>query len=216
MRENYDKKMMEILQELPKDKVPQLLLHTCCAPCSSSVIARLSEYFSITVFYYNPNIEPKEEYLKRKNEQIRFLKEFPSVHPISFLDADYEPEVFLQMAKGFELEPEGGKRCHACYRLRLQKTAEVAKAKNFDFFTTSLTVSPYKNSQVINQIGKDLASIYQVPYLYSDFKKQDGYLKSILYSKQYQLYRQDYCGCRYSIYQKEEVSRDKQTLNEKI
>lgn len=199
MKENYHKKMLEIIDSISKrESVPTLLLHTCCAPCSTTVIERLSKFFSITVFYYNPNIEPYEEYLKRKQEQIRFLREYPAKHPISFFDCDWQNEDFIKIAKGLESEKEGGLRCHACYRLRLQKTAEVAREKGFDYFTTSLTISPYKNSQVINKIGKDLESQYQISYLYSDFKKENGYLESIQNSKKYKLYRQDYCGCHYS------------------
>lgn len=199
MKENYHKKMLEIMQDLAKrNEVPTLLLHTCCAPCSTTVIQRLSGFFHITVFYYNPNIEPREEYIKRKNEQIRFLKEYPSQNPVQFLDCDWDNEVFQQMAIGYEKEPEGGARCHKCYHLRLEKTAQLAKEKGFDFFTTSLTISPYKNSQIINQIGSLLEEKYQISYLYSDFKKENGYLESIKNSKEYHLYRQDYCGCLFS------------------
>lgn len=199
MKENYHKKMMEMIDQITSEgKLPSLLLHTCCAPCSTTVIERLSQFFSITVFYYNPNIEPYDEYLKRKKAQIRFLKEYSKERSISFLDCDWQHEDFSKITKGLEQEREGGLRCHACYRLRLQKTAEVAKEKGFDYFTTSLTISPYKNSQIINQIGKELEHIYHISYLYSDFKKEDGYLKSIQNSKKYRLYRQDYCGCHYS------------------
>lgn len=199
MKENYHKKMLEILEELKgASKVPTLLLHTCCAPCSTTVIKRLSEYFQITVFYYNPNIEPFDEYLKRKREQIRFLKEYQAKYPIAFLECDWENESFRKMAEGLETSREGGARCHKCYYLRLEKTAFEAKKGNFDFFTTSLTISPYKNSQVMNQIGSVLEEKYGVKYLYSDFKKENGYLESIQNSKEYNLYRQDYCGCLFS------------------
>ncbi len=199
MKENYHKKMLEIISENQKKQIiPTLLLHTCCAPCSTTVIARLSSHFNITVFYYNPNIEPYEEYLKRKSEQIRFLEEFESVNPINFLDCDWDNDSFLEMAVGLEDEPEGGKRCHKCYYHRLLKTAEIAKEQNFDYFTTSLTISPYKNSQVINKIGEQLQKQYGASYLFSDFKKENGYLESIMNSKKYELYRQDYCGCHYS------------------
>lgn len=199
MKENYHKKMLEIISENQKKQIiPTLLLHTCCAPCSTTVIARLSSHFNITVFYYNPNIEPYEEYLKRKSEQIRFLEEFESVNPINFLDCDWDNDSFLEMAVGLEDEPEGGKRCHKCYHLRLLKTAEIAKEQSFDYFTTSLTISPYKNSQVINKIGEQLQKQYGASYLFSDFKKENGYLESIMNSKKYELYRQDYCGCHYS------------------
>lgn len=196
MKENYHLKMKEILKNL--EGVPTLLLHTCCAPCSTTAIQRLSNSFFVTVFYYNPNIFPKEEYLHRKEEQIRFLKEYPSKYPIAFLDCDYDPNSFFDIAKGHEDDVEGGTRCHLCYRLRMEKTAQVAKEHHFDYFATSLTVSPYKNSEVINQIGSELEEKYSIFYLYSDLKKEDGYKESIAASKRYQLYRQDYCGCVYS------------------
>ncbi len=205
MKENYHKKMLEIIsknQEL--GRVPTLLLHTCCGPCSTTVIHRLAKYFKITVFYYNPNIEPYEEYLKRKREQIRFLKEYPAENPVSFLDCDWDNLSFLEAAKGFEEEKEGGIRCHKCYYLRLAKTAQMAEEKRFDYFTTSLTISPYKNSQVINKIGSALEAQFASSYLYSDFKKENGYLESIHFSKEYDLYRQDYCGCHFSFHKENE------------
>lgn len=196
---NYDLKLTEIIKENElKQKVPTLLLHTCCAPCSSAVLLRLADYFKITVFYYNPNISPKEEYEKRKQEQIRFLQEFKTKHKISFLDCDYEEERFNEIAKGLEKEKEGGSRCFKCYHLRLEKTALIAKQNHFDYFGTSLTVSPYKNAAKINEIGEYLAKKHNINFLFSDFKKNDGYKKSILMSKEYDLYRQDYCGCIYS------------------
>lgn len=199
MKENYHKKMLEIVEKVKEqDEIPTLLLHTCCAPCSTTVIERLSQYFLITVFYYNPNIEPQEEYLKRKKEQIRFLQEFSSIHPIQFLDCDWDNMDFKEIAKGYEMGLEGGERCHRCYDLRLWKTALKAQELQFDFFTTSLTISPYKNSQIINQLGAKLEQEYGVSYLFSDFKKENGYLESIQNSKKYDLYRQDYCGCFYS------------------
>lgn len=208
---NFDQKMMEIIEKVQKkEEVPTLLLHTCCAPCSSAVLLRLADYFQITVFYYNPNIEPYEEYVKRKEEQKRFLKEFQTKYPISFLDCDYEHEAFLRASKGLEKEKEGGSRCFVCYRLRLEKTAQKALENGFTYFGTSLTVSPYKNAQKINELGEDLALKYQVSFLYSDFKKHDGYKKSIEMSKQYRLYRQDYCGCSFS---KEEREVSKQIKN---
>lgn len=201
--------MEQIILEIEKKKVvPTLLLHTCCAPCSTAVIARLANFFKITVFYYNPNIEPYEEYLKRKEEQQRLLKIFPSKYPLSFLDCDYENEKFHEMAKGLEEEKERGPRCFKCYRLRLEKTALKAKENHFDYFGTSLTVSPYKNAQKLNEIGLELAKEYNISYLVSDFKKEDGYRKSIMYSKEYQLYRQDYCGCIYSKKEREEKKHE--------
>ncbi|MCI8575452.1 MAG: epoxyqueuosine reductase QueH [Bacilli bacterium] len=199
MKENYHKKMLEILNQIKEsDSIPTLLLHTCCAPCSTTVIQRLSDYFQITVIYYNPNIEPEDEYLKRKSEQIRFLREYPAKNKITFFENDWDNEAFKKISLGYENELEGGVRCHRCYYLRLEKTAQIAQQKHFDYFTTSLTISPYKNSQIINQIGKVLEDKYGVAYLYSDFKKENGYLESIQNSKEYGLYRQDYCGCLFS------------------
>lgn len=202
---NYDCLMEKIIMEnRAKSRVPTLLLHTCCAPCSSAVIERLAQDFKITVFYYNPNIEPYEEYLKRKEEQKKFLKVFPSPNPLNFLDCDYENEEFKKLALGLEKEKEGGPRCFRCYRLRLLKTAQKAKELGFDYFTTSLSISPYKNAQKLNEIGLELEQVCGVSYLVSDFKKNDGYKKSILFSKEYNLYRQDYCGCVYSKKERDE------------
>ena len=189
---NYDKEMIKIISNL--DYKPKLLLHSCCAPCSTAVIERLKDYFDITIIYYNPNIEPFDEYEKRKNEQIKIIKEYN----LKYLDCDYENNVFHEMSKGLESIPERGIRCHKCYRLRLLYTAKKAKENNFEFFSTTLTVSPYKLSNVINEIGLDLANIYNVTYLVSDFKKQNGYKRSIELSNKYNLYRQNYCGCIYS------------------
>ncbi len=179
-------------------QVPQLLLHSCCAPCSSHVISVLHEYFDITVFYYNPNIEPYAEYEKRKEEEKRFLKEFPAMHKLELLDCDYDNDQFHQLVKGYEREPEGGARCFLCYEQRMDLTAKTAKEKGFDYFATTLTVSPYKNSAKLNEIGAKLEGKYQIPYLFSDFKKKNGYKHSIELSKEYGLYRQDYCGCVFS------------------
>ena len=163
------------------------------------VITYLKDYFDITILYYNPNIEPYQEYLKRKNEQIRLIKEL-NLPNLDFLDIDYHNEDYREKIKGHEKDLEGGERCHLCYHLRLEKTATLAKEKGYEYFGTTLTVSPYKNAQVLNKIGEELASIYNVKWLYSDFKKKDGYKKSILLSKEYNLYRQDYCGCEFSNY----------------
>lgn len=208
-KKNYDKWMQEIIEKNQElEIVPTLLLHTCCAPCSSAVIERLSKYFRITVFYYNPNIEPLEEYLKRKEEQKRFLSEVTTPYPISFLDCDYEHEEFIQLSKGLENEKEGGPRCLKCYRLRLLKTALKAQEFHFDYFGTSLTVSPYKNAQALNQIGEELQKKFNVKYLYSDFKKRNGYKRSTELSKDYHLYRQDYCGCSFSKAQREQEKKN--------
>lgn len=193
---NYDKLRMDIINNL--DHVPNLLLHSCCAPCSSYVITSLTPYFDITIIYYNPNIEPYEEYNKRKEEEIRLIKEIPHHHKLNILDCDYNPEVFHVLASGLEDIPEGGKRCFKCYAERLEYTAKKALELNYEYFGTTLSVSPYKNSLKINEIGEALASKYHVKFLYADFKKNNGYLKSIELSHQYNLYRQDYCGCIYS------------------
>ena len=192
MNINYNEEMKKIIKELNGNN--KLLLHSCCGPCSTAVIERLKDYFDITVLYYNPNIEPFEEYLKRKEEQLKVLKEYN----IKFMDIDYLNEEYRNKVVGYEKEPENGARCHICYRLRLEKTAKLAKENNFDYFATTLTVSPYKNSQVLNAIGKDIEELIKVKFLYSDFKKKEGYKLSIELSKKYNLYRQNYCGCKYS------------------
>lgn len=192
MKKKYDEILLEIIKNL--DKKPKLLLHSCCAPCSSYVITYLKDYFNITIFYYNPNISPKEEYEKRKREQIRLIKKLG----VSFLDCDYDNDKYEEVICGLENEPERGKRCTKCFNLRLGYTAEEAQKNNFDFFGTTLTVSPYKNSDLINEIGEKLEKKYNIKWLYSDFKKKEGYKKSIELSKKYNLYRQNYCGCIYS------------------
>lgn len=193
---NYQIELEKELEKI-KDKKPKLLLHVCCAPCSSYVLTYLSNYFDITVLYYNPNISPIEEYQKRLNEEKRLIKELNKEN-IHIMECNYDNEEFENIAKGLEEVPEGGIRCHKCYNLRIEKTAQIAKENNFDYFTTTLTISPLKNSQVLNKIGKDLSEKYDVKYLYSDFKKKEGYKTSIILSKKYNLYRQNYCGCRYS------------------
>ena len=199
-KRNYQRELDSLIENLKKEgKVPRLLLHSCCAPCSSYVLEYLSQYFSITVFYYNPNIYPPEEYGKRVEEQQRFIRELPVKHTVSFLEGPYEQERFYEMAKGLELSPEGGERCFKCYRLRLEEAAEMAKAGGFDYFTTTLSISPMKNAEKLNEIGGYLGEAYGVPYLYSDFKKKNGYQRSTELSKEYGLYRQDYCGCVYSM-----------------
>ncbi|MCI6763623.1 epoxyqueuosine reductase QueH [bacterium] len=192
MNINYNEEMKKIISNL--DDHNKLLLHSCCGPCSSSVIERLRDYFDITVIYYNPNIEPKEEYEKRKSEQLRLLNELG----IKFMDIDYLNNEYHEKVKGYENEPENGLRCPLCFELRLDKTASKAKENNFDYFGTTLTVSPHKNSKIINEIGLKLEEKYEVKFLLSDFKKEDGYKRSIELSKKYDLYRQDYCGCLYS------------------
>ncbi len=195
MKENYNNLFKNEVANF--DKKHSILLHSCCAPCSSHVISVLKDYFDITILYYNPNISPIQEYEKRKQEQINFIKQLDC--GIKIMDCDYDNDVYEECIKGLENEKEGGARCLKCFRLRLEKTAKLASINNFDYFCTTLTVSPYKNSQVINSIGKELMNIYNVKWLYSDFKKEEGYKHSIVLSKQYNLYRQDYCGCIYSI-----------------
>ena len=193
MKRNYEILMQEQLKNIPQGE--RLLIHSCCAPCSSACLERLKEYFQITVLYYNPNIDDREEYEKRKAEQIRFLQETGWAE---FLDCDHEAEAFLNMAKGLEAEPERGKRCYLCYELRLKRTAELAKENGFSYFATTLTLSPYKNAEWLNEIGEKLGSMYELNYLYTDFKKKGGYHRSIELSNTYNLYRQDFCGCKFS------------------
>ena len=193
---NYQLELEKELKKI-KDTKPKLLLHVCCAPCSSYVLTYLSDYFDITVLYYNPNISPIEEYQKRLNEEKRLIKELNKEN-IHIMECKYDNETFNEIAKGLEDAPEGGIRCYKCYTLRIEETARIAKEKNFDYFTTTLTISPLKNSQVLNKIGRELEEKYNVKYLYSDFKKKEGYKTSIILSKKYNLYRQNYCGCKYS------------------
>ena len=184
-----------MLKELERGKGKKLLLHSCCAPCSSYCLQETAKSLAVTVFYYNPNLDSREEYEKRKSEQIRFLRETGLA---GILDCDYSPEDFTAAVRGLEGEPEGGARCAKCFRLRLARTAREAKAGGFDYFGTTLTVSPLKNAALVNRIGLELQEEYGVAYLPSDFKKRDGYRQSVLLSQRYGLYRQNYCGCVYS------------------
>lgn len=209
----------ETIKELKnKNIVPTLLLHSCCAPCSSAVLKKLSPYFNITIFYYNPNISPQKEYEKRKQEEINFInklnrtKEFNNICEIKFLDCDYNNKIFFSSVKGLEDEPEGGKRCKVCYKLRLEETAKIAKQNNFEYFSTTLSVSPYKNSQLLNEIGKFLSEEYNIKYLFSDFKKENGYKTSIELSKSHGLYRQDYCGCVFSLKERLNYIKNKEVI----
>ncbi|MBE5919325.1 MAG: epoxyqueuosine reductase QueH [Pseudobutyrivibrio ruminis] len=196
---NYQKELDKLIIKFTEEgQVPSLLLHSCCAPCSSYCIEYLSQFFYVTVFYYNPNIYPDEEYYHRVKEQQRFIKEFPTKYPVKFIEGDYDKSSFYEIAKGLEKEPEKGKRCHRCYDLRLRRTAAVAKEKGFDFFSTTLTISPMKDSQVLNEIGASIGKELGVDWLYSDFKKREGYKRSTEISREYDMYRQDYCGCVYS------------------
>ena len=209
MRTNYDKQMQEIIAELERTRkvdapAPRLLLHSCCAPCSSSVLEQLAAHFRVTVLYYNPNIYPREEYEFRKAEQKAFIRTYPFANPVDFLDCEYEPAQFYEAVKGLEREPERGGRCTVCYRLRLHRTAQEAARGGFDFFATTLTLSPLKDPERLNRIGQEEAQALEKEgagprYLPSDFKKRNGYLRSIEITKACGMYRQDYCGCEYSL-----------------
>jgi len=196
---NYQKELDKLLIRLKKEeRVPTLLLHCCCAPCSSYVLEYLSEYFQITVFFYNPNIDPESEYTKRILELQRLISSMNLKHPVSFIAGQYDSDRFYEMARGLEHVKEGGERCFKCYELRLREAAEIAKEGGFEYFTTTLSISPHKNAQKLNEIGKRLAEEYGVEYLLSDFKKKNGYKRSIELSEEYGLYRQNYCGCVFS------------------
>lgn len=196
---NYQKRLDNIIENNKReDLLPSLLLHSCCAPCSSYTIEYLSSYFKISVLYYNPNISPREEYEKRKAEQIRLIKSLPVKNAVSFVDCDYDCNEFFEIARGYENCREGGERCFRCYELRLRKAAEEAEKGGCDYFCTTLSISPLKNAQKINEIGERLSEKYGVLWLPSDFKKREGYKRSIELSKEYSLYRQNFCGCVYS------------------
>lgn len=235
---NYQKELDKIIDRITEEMTggtagkpiqpPRLLLHSCCAPCSSYVLEYLRAHFRITVFYYNPNISRETEYRKRMEEQKRLIEAYnkaaghcadvdkscqrigepaeklSAAYPIAVVEGDYEPERFYEIAKGLEQCPEGGERCFACYAQRLRKTAELASAGRYDYFTTTLTISPLKNAAKLNEIGERLAEEYHVRWLPSDFKKKGGYQRSIILSKEYDLYRQDYCGCVYSEQERKE------------
>lgn len=199
MMRNYQKELDKILENLQeKETVPVLLLHSCCAPCSSYCLEYLSKYFRITLFYYNPNISPKEEYEKRVEEQKRLIGELNTVYPITFLEGAYEPEKYFAMVKGLEKEPERGARCTVCFRMRLLEAAKAAKEIGADYFTTTLSVSPLKSAELLNEIGEEAGAAEGVSYLPSDFKKRNGYKRSVELSEEHQLYRQDFCGCVFS------------------
>lgn len=197
---NYQRELEKLIECLGKEeKVPKLLLHSCCAPCSSYVLEYLSNYFKITVFYYNPNIYPESEYTKRILEQQTLIAEMKTQHPVSFIAGSYDKERFYEMAKGMEHLKEGRERCFRCYELRLRESVKLALEGGFDYFATTLSISPLKNAAKLNEIGMRLAKEYGVSYLPSDFKKKNGYKRSIELSKKYGLYRQDYCGCEFSV-----------------
>lgn len=206
---NYQKELEKRIEEFKKEgRIPSLLLHSCCAPCSSYVLEYLSKYFHITVFYYNPNIYPAEEYDKRVHEQQHLIHAIEAGYPISFEAGAYDKERFYDMAKGLEEQKEGGSRCFKCYALRLEEAARMASEGGYDYFTTTLSISPLKNAQKLNEIGMSLARKYGTEYLVSDFKKKNGYQRSVELSKAYGLYRQDYCGCEFSYRERELYKRD--------
>lgn len=197
---NYQQELDNLIRrQADENCVPTLLLHSCCAPCSSYVLEYLSQHFKITLFYYNPNIYPQEEFRKRIEEQQKFIAGLTVKYPISFIGGEYIPADFYAITKGLENEPEGGARCFACYELRLKEAAVLAKEKGFDYFATTLSISPLKNAAKINEIGEKLEQAYNVKHLPSDFKKKGGYLRSIQLAKEYDLYRQNYCGCVFSL-----------------
>ena len=198
---NYDLEMEKQMSNLKEGDT--LLLHACCAPCSTACLERLANFFKVTVFYYNPNITDESEYKKRIEEIKKLLSLINPKYKVELLEGNYDPNKFFEMAKGLEKEPERGKRCYKCYEMRLEETAKIASKLGFNNFCTTLTLSPHKNANWINEIGEKLNKEYDSNYLYSDFKKKEGYKRSIELSKEYNLYRQDYCGCIYS-------KRDKQ------
>ena len=212
-KRNYQRELDRILdtiRERPASDghLPALFLHVCCAPCSSYVLEYLSRYFKITVFYYNPNIFPEEEYLRRVKEQQRLIREMPLPNSVCFLEGRFDPSEFYTAVRGLEHIPEGGERCRACFRLRLNETARLASERGFDYFTTTLTISPLKSAASLNEIGEALADEYRVRWLPSDFKKKNGYKRSVELSAEYGLYRQDYCGCVFSKREREKQKED--------
>ena len=198
-KENYQLSLERTLCSLEGlENKKTLLLHACCAPCSSYVLEYLSKYFDITLFFYNPNIYPEEEFRFREDELRRLIGEMPLPSGVNIISGRYEPSEFFDIARGYEELPEGDERCHRCYALRLEESARAAKEGGFDYFCTTLSISPYKNAEWLNSIGKEMSEKYGVGYLFSDFKKKNGYKRSCQLSEQYSLYRQDYCGCVFS------------------
>lgn len=209
LKRNYARELEAIVSRL-EGPAPSLLLHSCCAPCSSAVLEQLTPYFDVTILYYNPNISPQSEYEKRAAELTRLIEEMPLPRKPRLAPCAYDPEAFARAVKGLEDEPEGGARCLACYRLRLEEAAKTAQMLGLDYFTTTLSISPLKNAQALNQAGEELGARYGVRHLPADFKKKEGFKRSIELSRQYGLYRQDYCGCRYSRAQREREKREKE------
>ena len=210
---NYAKELERLIQKLQQEgKVPRLLLHACCAPCSSAVLEYLSQYFAITLLYYNPNIAPLEEYQKREAELRRLVSQMKFTHPVALLPCQYDGQAFVQAARGLEGEPEGGKRCEPCFRLRLRYAAQEAARLRFDYYTTTLSISPMKNAPLLNQLGEEIGREFGVAHLPSDFKKKDGYKRSVQLSKEYDLYRQDYCGCAFSKAQRQREKEEREEI----
>ena len=204
MVRNYSKELNKLMESLQRDgKRPSLLLHACCAPCSSAVLEQLTECFEVSVFFYNPNISPQSEFTKREDELERLIREMPAARDTKMIKTTYDPSAFYDAVRGMEDIPEGGERCFVCYRIRLEAAAKYAAEHGFDYFTSTLSISPLKNAAKLNEIGEELAKIYNVPHLPSDFKKKDGYKRSIILSKEYDLYRQDFCGCVFSKRERE-------------
>ncbi len=197
---NYQKELDNLIEKLVKQQLrPKLLIHSCCAPCSSYVLEYLSQYFEITIFYFNPNIYPEGEYNRRVEEQKQLIQAMPLTSKVKFCQGEYRPQEYYQAIKGLEKEPEGGDRCFVCYEMRLREAAQLAREGGYEYFTTTLSISPHKKSEKLNEIGSRLAAEFEVAYLPSDFKKKNGYKRSIELSKEYNLYRQDYCGCIFSM-----------------
>ena len=214
-KRNYQKELEKVLDSLQTSQnVPKLLLHSCCAPCSSYVLEYLSSWFEIEDFFYNPNISPQEEYRFRADELARLIREMPLQHPVHFIEGRYDPERFFAAARGLEQVPEGGERCMKCFALRLEEAALEAKNRNCAYFATTLTISPLKNAEQINRIGQEIAEQYGVAYLPSDFKKRNGYKRSLELSREYDLYRQNYCGCVFSRRAREAEHTEQQDRKE--
>lgn len=190
--------MEKIIKNISGEDKPKLLLHSCCGPCSSAVLERIEGYFDIDVFYYNPNIDSADEFYRRSDEQIKLVEDLGLDDKIDVKVIKYNHQDFLSYIKGFEKYEEGGARCFRCYRQRLEETAKYAAENNYDYFTTTLSISPHKNSQILNRLGKFLSEKYKVNYLFSDFKKKNGFKRSVELTDKFNMYRQDYCGCEFS------------------
>lgn len=213
MKINYQLELEKTIKEHQKNgKIPTLLLHSCCGPCSTYVLEYLSNYFKISVLYYNPNIYPSEEYFFREDEQKRLIEKMTPKYPIDFIPSDYDPKEYYSKVHGYQNEKEGGKRCELCFDLRIRQAGVVAKKMGFDYFTTTLSISPHKNSQLLNQIGAKISEEVGVDYLFSDFKKKNGFKRSVELTEEFDMYRQDYCGCIFSMREMQEKQREKEKL----